>query len=217
LTAPLPEGEGQVGGSDINIKYFKAFFGIRPSAIRETVIISPIIYPAQFEKVAGKKGKHYKSILGYLVANFKGLTFIKTPMTQGAVSDLVFLLKMTKCSKVIFLGAIGGLEKGLKIGDIFVTKKGTDIYSVKSIHEETKEKLFSLKRRGIFGIDFETRAFFGAAKSKGIPAKGYYIVTDLPLTKPFYLKKTKNDIKKIYVAVMKASTLASAEADEQKD
>jgi nucleoside phosphorylase len=194
------EGEDGVRGS---VNYFKAFFGVKPSAIRETVIICPIIYPSQFEKICGKKGKHYKSILSYLVANYKNLTFIKTPMTQSAISDIVFLLKETKCRKVIFVGAIGGLKMELKIGDTFVSKKGTDIYSVKSFHEETMEKLLSLKKKGIAGIDFETRAFFRAARKIKLPAIAYYVVTDLPLKKPFYLKTSVREKEEIKRAVQR--------------
>ena len=83
-------------------KYFKAFFGVGPKSIRSKVIISPIIYPQQFEKLIGKKGQHYKSILSYLVVNFNELTFIKTPMTQAAVADLVALSPQTKCREVFF-------------------------------------------------------------------------------------------------------------------
>lgn len=173
----------------INSGYFKAFFGVNPSAIRETVIVSPIVYPRQFEKIVGKKGKHRKSILSYLIANFKDLTFVKTPMTQAAVSDAILLLSQTRCKKVIFVGAIGGLAKGLRIGDIVESNKARDIYSVKSIHEETKEKLLSLRKKGIIGIDFESRAFFSAAKKARLFAEAYFVVTDLPLTKPFYVKR----------------------------
>ncbi|NQT29034.1 MAG: hypothetical protein HQ596_00535 [Candidatus Saganbacteria bacterium] len=66
----------------VNLKYFKAFFGVKPSVIRKTVVISPIIYPKQFEKIYAKSGKHSKTVLGYLVVNFSDTTFIKTPMTQ---------------------------------------------------------------------------------------------------------------------------------------
>jgi purine-nucleoside phosphorylase len=173
-----------------SIKYFKAFFAVSSKEIRETVVISPIVYPKQFEKIYGEKGKHYKSILSYLIVNFKDLTFVKTPMTQAAVYDLVVLLKGTPCKKVIFIGAMGGLAKGLKIGDVVETKK---VYSVSSIHEETRKKLLSLKKKGIVGIDFEAQFFFRAAKKSKLTAKAYFVVTDLPLSKPFYIKKSKKE------------------------
>jgi purine-nucleoside phosphorylase len=157
------------------MRIFKAFFAVKPKEIRKTVVISPIIYPKQFEKVYGQKAKHHKSILSYLVASFKDLTFVKTPMTQAAVYDLVVLLKKTACKRVIFIGAIGGVAKGLRIGDVVETKK---VYSVSSIHEETRKKLLSLKKKGIVGIDFEAQSFFKAAKKLKLPAKAYFVVTN---------------------------------------
>lgn len=181
----------------INPKYFKAFFVLGPKGIKKTVIISPIIYPKQFERIVGKTGKHYKSILGYLVVNFKDLTFVKIPMTQAAVSDAVFLLSKSRCKKVVFVGAIGGLAKELKIGDVVFTDRPKPVYSVNSIHEETKKKLTALRKKGIIGIDFESRAFFSAARKAKLSATAYYVVTDLPLAKPFYIGTTKREKTKI--------------------
>ncbi len=181
-------------------KYFKAFFAMNPKQVRRTAILSPIIYPKLFEKIAKQTGRHYKSILGYLIANFRRFTFIKTPMTQGAVLDAVLLLAKTKCKKVVFVGAIGALQKGLKIGDIVETKK---VYSVGSIHEETKGKLISLRKKGIIGIDFESHAFFSAAKKAKLSAAAYYVVTDLPLSKPFYQKKNKKEQQRIKDSIHK--------------
>lgn len=183
------------------MKYFKAFFALKPNAVRETVVLSPVVYPKQFEKISGEKGKHCKSILGYLVANFKNITFVKTPMTQAAVSDAVLLLSRTGCKKTVFIGAIGGLARELKIGDVVATDKAKHVYSVKSIHEETRKKMLSLRKKGVIGIDFESRAFFSAAKKAKLPATAYYVVTDLPLTKPFYIKKTKREKHKIKSAL----------------
>jgi purine-nucleoside phosphorylase len=181
-----------------SIKYFKAFFAVSSKEIRETVVISPIVYPKQFEKVYGERGKQYKSVLSYLVANFKDLTFVKTPMTQAAVYDLIVLLKNTPCKRVVFIGAMGGLAKGLGIGDIVETKK---VYSVGSIHEETRKKLLSLKKKGVVGIDFEAQSFFEAAKNQKLQAKAYFVVTDLPLSKPFYLTKNRKEKKRMQGAL----------------
>ncbi|MFH1541738.1 MAG: hypothetical protein ABIE84_01445, partial [bacterium] len=138
----------------------KAFFGLEPKSIRSLVVISPIIYPTQFEKVYGQAGKHEKSILSYLIANYRDLTFIKTPMTQAAVSDLVVLLKGTKCKRIVFLGAIGGLSEELEIGDVVTVENAGKIKSVSSIHEETTANLKKWKKAGYVGLDFETEAFF---------------------------------------------------------
>ena len=181
------------------MKYFKAFFSIKPDQVRETVLVSPIIYPKQFEKIYGKQGKHGKhgkhgkSILSYLVANFKDVTFIKTPMTQSAVSDLVALLPNTSCQRVVFIGAMGGLQAKMKIGDIVISKKAKEVYSFQSIHDETKRKLRRLREKGVIGIDFESQAFFRAARKAKVCAIACYVVTDLPLKKPFYVKKTNRE------------------------
>jgi purine-nucleoside phosphorylase len=180
-----------------DLKYFKAFFCLKPSAVKETVILSPIIYPNQFGRV-----KYHKSVLGYLTVNFKKFTFIKTPMLQSAVADAVVLLAKAPCKKIIFVGAMGGLARGLKIGDVFQTNKAGDVYSVSSIHEETRRKMISLRRKGVKGIDFESRAFFSAARKAKLAATAYYVVTDLPITKPFYLDATVNEKKKIQNSII---------------
>jgi len=176
--------------------FFKAFFALRPREVRETVILSPIVYPSRLGKV-----KYIRTVLGYLVANLKELTFIKTPMTQAAVSDAVLLLSRTKCKQVVFVGAIGGLAKGLKIGDLFRTNKAKDIHSVNSIHEETRKKMLPLRKKGVVGIDLESRAFFSSARKAGLSARAVYVVTDLPLSAPFYVKRTKRQEQRIRSAL----------------
>jgi len=182
---------------------FKAFFAINPKQVREVVIISPIIYPKQFEKLCGRQGKHYKSILSYLVANFKEITFVKTPMTQAAVYDLVLMLKQTKCKEIVFIGAIGALQKKAKIGDLVALQNGSRLYSFASIHDETQKKLKKLKNKGIIGIDFEAKSFFKAVKKIKRKAWAYFVVTDLPLAKPFYKKKSKKEKESIQLAVQR--------------
>ncbi|MBN2057388.1 MAG: hypothetical protein JW782_01145 [Candidatus Saganbacteria bacterium] len=195
------------------MEYFKAFFAVKPSQVRKVVILSPIVYPKQFEKMSGLKGRQYKSILGYLIADFKAFTYIKTPMTQAAIADLVVLLKKTKCREVYFIGAVGGLEPGVKIGDILVTDRARDVFSFSSMHDETPKRLKSLRGKGVLGIDFETKAFFSAAKKTGLKALAAYVVTDLPFKKPFYKKKTKREEQRIkdclaYIVRLLAATAA---------
>jgi len=172
-------------------RYFFAFWGLKPEKIKATVIVSPNIYPQRFAKIVDEKVPIKKSIWGNLAGNFKKCTFIKTPMMQSAVSDAILLLAKTKCKRIILVGAIGALPEGIKIGDVIMTNKARQIFSVKSVHEETKEKMLALRKKGVLGVDFESRAFFAAVKKIKLPALAYYIITDLPLTKPFYRKRTK--------------------------
>ena len=177
---------------------------MNPARIRTSVIISPNIFPQRFAKIVNEKVIVKKAIWCNLVANFKRFTFIKTPMLQSAVADLMALLPATRCQQIVFLGAIGALSKGVKIGDIIITDKACQIFSVKSVHEETKEKMLALRKKGLLGVDFESRVFFAAAKKIKLPARAYYVVTDLPLTKPFYQKRTKVENERIQAAVDKA-------------
>jgi len=173
-------------------KFFKAFFGIDLSSIREKVVISPIVYPKRLGKV-----EYHRTMLGYLVANLENMTFVKAPMLQSAVSDAVVLLKKTPCREVVFIGVMGGLAKGLRVGDTFHTTKAKDIYSVSSLHEETRKKMIALRKKGVKGVDFESRAFFAAAKKAKLSAEAYYVVTDLPLTRPLYLGTTAREKERI--------------------
>ena len=174
-------------------KYFQAFWGLKPKQIRPTVILSPTIYPNKLAGLIGEKISVEKSILGYFAADFKVCTYIKTPMMQGAVGDAITLLKKTACRQIIFIGGLGGLQPGMKIGDIILTNNPDHVYSFSSIHEETRPKLLSLKRRKVLGIDFESQVFFTASKKSGLSAKAYYVLTDLPLTKPFYEPRTEGE------------------------
>jgi purine-nucleoside phosphorylase len=122
-------------------------------------------------------------------------------MTQAAVSDAVLLLSKTPCRRLIFIGAIGGLAKSLQVGDVVEASGPRPIYSVKSIHAETKKKLLQLRRKGVVGIDFESRGFFSTARKAKLSATAYYVATDLPLTKPFFAKKSKKQEHKIRSAL----------------
>lgn len=167
----------------------KAFIGVKPGRVKRLVIISPILYPNQLKT----KEKPIKSILGYLVVNSDNFTFIKAPMLQSAVKDLVIILKRTKCREVLFIGAAGGLDENFAIGDVIEIKNGRKIYSFDSILEESPIKLRSLKKKGILAIDLEVKAFFLAAKKAGLKAMARLIITDLPLTKPYYLEKSQEE------------------------
>jgi len=112
-------------------------------------------------------------------------------MTQSAVADLVLLLRGTKCKKIYFIGAIGGLAKGLKIGDVVLVNRPHYIHSVNSIHDETKKNLLAWRKKGRIGIDFENVAFFRAAKKARLKPAACYLVSDLPLSKPFYTEKSE--------------------------
>ncbi len=175
------------------MKYFKAILGISPNQIRPTVIISPIIYPKHF----GQKTSADKSQLGFITVDLGNITLIKTPMTQGAVKDAVLLLAQTRCRQIVFAGAIGGLSKDLKIGDILVTNNPKHIFSFDSLSDETPEKLKQLQKQKVLGIDFESRALFAAAKKVKLPVTAYYVVTVRPPRKPFYLKKTAKEKQRV--------------------
>jgi uridine phosphorylase len=168
---------------------FKAFLAVGPKKIRSRVVISPILYPKHFSQKAAVK----KSRLGYLVADYRKFILIKTPLTQQAVGDVVILLKETKCREIIFVGAAGGLEKRLRIGEIIYTKNPKLIHSVSSLHEETRRNLLAWRKKGLLAIDFEAGTFFKAAKKAGLAASAYFIITDRPLTKPFYLAKSQGE------------------------
>jgi purine-nucleoside phosphorylase len=59
----------------------------------------------------------------------------------------------------------------------------------------------ALKHKGVVGVDFESRSFFREAKKAGYKVSALYIVTDLPLKKPFYRKRSKRETLKITHAI----------------
>lgn len=184
---------------------FKTILGISPRRIKPTVILSPLLYPKHF----GVKGPVLKSVQGFLTVDLGKITLIKVPMSQGAIKDAVRLLKGTRCRQLIFVGAIGGLEKSLGIGDVLVTGNPKHIFSFACLTDETRESLLKAKKRGALGIDFESEALFAAAQEANLSLTAYYVVTDLPLKKPFYMKRTKREKELIAEALDQITKLIS--------
>lgn len=182
-------------------KKILAFTSLKKDSIGKKVIVSPIIYPSVFKKYLKTKETVKRSKLGLVILNIKEqqLTIVKTPPGVPYSSDLIKILSLTTCQKVLFIGAIGGLDKNIKIGDIVSPSIG-NIYSVKSFLEN--EGLFKkLKKRGILGIDLETQGIAKIAKKSKLKIKGLYIVTDLPLEYPFHKNLTdrqKNKLSKAW-------------------
>jgi purine-nucleoside phosphorylase len=192
----------------------KAFTSLKKKEIGKKVIVTPIIYPSIFKKLIKVKEKIKRSKLGLVVLNIKEkqLTIIKTPPGSPYSSDLVKVLSLTTCQKVLFVGAIGGLDKSLRIGDV-VGLSLKKISSVKSFLES--EELFKkLRKRGILGIDLETQGIVKILKKSKLKARGLYIVSDLPLDYPFHKKLTSKLKTKLLKAWRKLPQMALEEIEK---
>ena len=205
----------------MNASLYQAFFG--NSKIKERVIISPIFYPKVLAPLLGSAPQETRTLQNYTIANFiykgKNTSFIKVSIGPSHTGELTIMLKDTPCRQVILLGTIGGINKGMQIGDLFVADSAADgegfsawlkknkpkeiyrpslklskkikarfpnahtgrLLTIGSILEETPAVL-----KGYDGVDMESSALFSAAKAANIAAAGIYVVSDLPLTRPFY-------------------------------
>ncbi|MBF0331986.1 MAG: hypothetical protein HQL17_08650 [Candidatus Omnitrophica bacterium] len=96
---------------------FKTLYGISPKDIQQTVVIMPFDIP----KVAGQLGiLHMTNGKLFACGQGHGFTLIRSGMSAGFVGDCVLRLKDTPCTKIIFLGTCGLIERkpGLDIGSV---------------------------------------------------------------------------------------------------
>lgn len=98
--------------------------GCEPNEINENVILAPWWKPEIF-------ADHVNSIdllsdvrneTWNLAVGDKKITYIRTGIGAPVITDIVMALSFTPCKKIIFIGAIGGLEEKLKIGDFIIPK-----------------------------------------------------------------------------------------------
>ena len=62
------------------------------------------------------------------------------------------------------------------------------IASIPLIVKETDEKLKELKELGFIGIEMESGPLYLACQKEGLEVIGIYVISDLPLSRPFYAK-----------------------------
>lgn len=116
----------------------KSNFKCEPSEISENVVIAPTWEVDIFKnhvdnvrQIAGPTGHGY-TIYELSIGN-KKVTYITTGVGACNLMDAVLALGCTPCKNILFIGAVGALNKNMKIGDIVIPEYsicgvGTDRY-----------------------------------------------------------------------------------------
>ncbi|MFC1577107.1 hypothetical protein ACFL42_00640 [Candidatus Omnitrophota bacterium] len=103
-------------------KAFSALFGVKPSKIRETCVITPFFSKSV---LSGFDIKAFRKGLIYGVGDNGSFNLITTGIGAPFVGDAVLYLEDTPCKNVVFFGSCGAVreKRHLKIGSLTAVKK----------------------------------------------------------------------------------------------
>lgn len=103
----------------------KSNFKCDPFEISENVVIAPTWESDIFKNhadnirhIAGPTGHGYD--IYEISANNKKITYITTGVGACNLMDAVLALGCTPCKNILFIGAVGALNKDMKIGDVVI-------------------------------------------------------------------------------------------------
>ncbi len=103
----------------------KSNFKCEPSEISEKVIIAPTWevdiftnHVDSIKHISGPTGHGYD--INQLYIKDKKITYITTGVGACNLMDAVLALGCTPCKEILFIGAVGALDKDMKIGDIVI-------------------------------------------------------------------------------------------------
>lgn len=177
------------------------FFGIKLDNSFEKVILTNI---KPFYEAISKSAKVILENRGFYENKqiiIDGSTFRLIWLTPGNVIVDVLRVIEPVSKEVILMGLVGGLSKSVKRGDVVKPMSALSIdgeifhldCSGKGIVFQTdgliKDKSFyeDLKKNGVDFVDMESNYLGTFGKENGISCRLIGLVSDLPITSPFYL------------------------------
>lgn len=121
----LISGNAKYGSNKEHI--CKSSFNCRTSDIQENVIVAPTWGVDLFSEHVDNircicECTDHKFSVSELTLGAEKVTYIKTGACASNVLDCVLALGCTLCKNVLFIGAVGALDKNMKIGDIVIPK-----------------------------------------------------------------------------------------------
>ena len=128
--------------------------------------------------------------LGGLADNLKigDLVVGETAQIAGSLEDWI----MDSWSPTFAKASAGKLDTPPTPASSTLLKKTAlpkgKIASIPLIVKETDEKLKELKELGFIGIEMESGPLYLACQKEGLEVIGIYVISDLPLSRPFYAK-----------------------------
>jgi purine-nucleoside phosphorylase len=108
------------GTNSIDIVH--SVFHCEPEMIQNNVIVAPLWRPELFSSSFSGMIQNLDGIFKIWTLSTADLkiTYVVTGMGASNVNDIVLSLGCTPCKKIIFIGSVGALDKGIKIGDIII-------------------------------------------------------------------------------------------------
>jgi purine-nucleoside phosphorylase len=101
----------------------RLLFKVEPGEINEEVIIAPFWAPHIFEGLVEEirflSEANFRR-LWTLSAEGRKITYLLSGVGSPVILDAVFALSCTPCKRIIFIGAVGALDKAMELGDIII-------------------------------------------------------------------------------------------------
>jgi purine-nucleoside phosphorylase len=94
-----------------------------PSVIHSRVIVAPFWKAEVFAEVADKVTEIAPGSVYQLKYREQQFSLIRSGIGASQTGDVILALGCTPCDRVIFTGSVGGLGKGIQIGDLVVVEK----------------------------------------------------------------------------------------------
>ncbi|MFW9934204.1 MAG: hypothetical protein ACFFDU_01560 [Candidatus Thorarchaeota archaeon] len=107
------------------VRIIKRVFGVHPDQIAPTVLIAPARhFVAEFVEKLQKPqpfGKWFTGFSGFL-EDERFVTVFDNIRYAPGMADCVYFLQFAGVKQILYTGAIGGLAKGMQIGDLVLAK-----------------------------------------------------------------------------------------------
>lgn len=118
----LIAGLKQYGSTDHDICVHG--LGIPPEDVRERVVIAPWWEPSTLPDLGKAEylspSDHAATKVWNVASPEFEMTFIKTGIGAPVLMDSLLSLGVTCCKQIVFIGSVGALDAGIRIGDIVV-------------------------------------------------------------------------------------------------
>ncbi len=99
------------------------FLGMQAEAIHKNVILAPWweppIFPIFSENIEQVSEACSVKVWNMTIKNTP-ITYIKTGIGAPLITDVVLVLGLTRCEKIVFIGSVGALKETMSIGDIVI-------------------------------------------------------------------------------------------------
>lgn len=113
------------------LKVLEVTLGAGPEGVAEGVVITPFMPLKSFSRLVDEGSMRELAPRFFyrgFTATYRGspVTVILSGVGPSRVGDLVSILSLTNCKRVVFVGAVGALRSDWSIGDAFLTVEAAE-------------------------------------------------------------------------------------------